>query len=49
MQLVGRMPSKDGQGKLSLPQCLVAAIVLENTQKMKSATYPRVQVNDIDN
>ena len=48
MQLVGRMPSKDGQGKLSLPQCLVAAIVLENTQKMKSAAYPHAQVNDIN-
>ena len=49
MQLVDLMLSKDGTGKLSLLQCLVAATVLENQQKMKSASYPPVQVNDIDN
>ena len=49
MQHVDRMPSKDGQGKLSLQQCLVAATVLENQQKMKSAAYPPAQVNDINN
>ena len=49
MQLVGLMPSKDGQGKLSLPQCLGETTVLENTQKMKSAAYPRAQVNNVNN
>ena len=49
MQHVDLMLSKDGQGKSSLPQCLLAATVLENTQKMKSAAYPHVQVSNIDN
>ena len=48
MQLVGLMPSKDGTGKLSPPQCLVAAAVMENQQKTKSATYLHVRVSNIN-
>ena len=49
MQLVDLMLSKDGTGKLSRLQCLVAATVLENQQKMKSAAYPRAQVSNTNN